>query len=388
MSEENACRRMLCVDDEPNVLEGLERTLVEHFDVWTALGGAAGLELLSGEGPFAVVVSDMRMPLMDGATFLSRVRETAPDTVRVLLTGQADVNAAIAAVNKGNIFRFLCKPCPQDVLLPSLEAAVEQYRLVTAERELLDETLKGAVKVLTDVLSLAAPVAFSRSDQIKACVAHMAERLGSEDRWKYEVAAMLSQIGCITLPPDTLDKVYAGQSITPDEQQMFDEHPEIGQRLLAHIPRLEPVAAMIRGQRDSDANSNPTERLGAEMLRIALAVDRLVAHGSTLQGAVGKLAMRGGYDKILLNTLRDFHGPKRSDIVKTVHVRELVSFMVLDEDVRAKNGNVIVSKGRELSAALIERLKNWQRGAGIIEPIRVRLPLGFERSRAFEGQSP
>ena len=374
MPETNGCRRILCVDDEHRVLEGLERTLFEHFEVSTASGGAAGLELLSGEGPFAVVVSDMRMPLMDGATFLSRVRETVPDTVRVLLTGQADVNAAIAAVNKGNIFRFLCKPCPPDVLLPSLEAAVEQYRLVTAERELLDNTLKGAVKVLTDVLSLASPMAFSRSDQIKACVAHMAERLGSEDRWKYELAAMLSQIGCIILPPDTLDKVYAGQSITPDEQQMFDEHPEIGQRLLAHIPRLEQVAAMIRGQRVIDDDSHPTERLGAEMLRIAIAVDRLVAGGSSLQGAVAKLAIGGGYDKLLLNTLRDFHGPKRSDIVRAVHVRELVSFMVLDEDVRAKNGNVVVSKGRVLSVALIERLTNWQRGAGIVEPIRVRMP--------------
>ena len=251
---------------------------------------------------------------------------------------------------------------------------MEQYRLVTAERDLLENTLKGAVKVLTEVLSLAAPMAFSRSDQIKACVAHMAERQGSGDRWKYEVAAMLSQIGCITLPPDTLDKVYAGQSITPDEQQMVDEHPEIGQRLLAHIPRMEPVAAMIRGQRGIDDDAPPTERLGAEMLRIALAVDQLVAGGSTLRGAVEKLATRGGYDKTLLDTLRNFHGPKRSDIVKTVHVRELVSFMILDEDVRAKNGNVVVSKGRELSAALIERLKNWQRGAGIVEPIRVRMP--------------
>ena len=211
------------------------------------------------------------------------------------------------------------------MLLPSLEAAVEQYRLVTAERELLEKTLKGAVKVLTDVLSLAAPVAFSRSDQIKAYVTHIAQRLDAEDRWKYELAAMLSQIGCITLPPDTLDKFYAGQSVTPDEQQMLDEHPEIGQRLLAHIPRLEPVAEMIRGQRNTNTDSNPTEQLGAEMLRIALAVDRLVAGGFSLQGAVEKLAMRGGHDKKLLATLRDFRGRKRSDVVKAVRVWELVS---------------------------------------------------------------
>ena len=131
-----------------------------------------------------------------------------------------------------------------------------------------------------------------------------------------------------------------------------------------------------------------TERVGAEMLRIAFAVDRLVADGSSLQGAAAKLAMGGAYDKTLLNTLCNFHGLKRSDIVRAVRVQELVSFMVLDEDVRARNGNVIVSKGRELSVALIERLKNWRRGVGIVEPIRVRIPAGLERSRTVTLTGP
>ena len=374
MPEVNGCSRVLCVDDEPNVLEGLERTLFEHFEVSTASSGARGLEAIASDGPFAVVVSDMRMPEMNGAAFLARVRQAAPDTVRVLLTGQADVNSAIAAVNEGNIFRFLCKPCPHDVLIRTLEGAVEQYRLITAERDLFENTLKGAVKVLTEVLSLAAPMAFSRADQLKALVTHMAERLGIKSLWRYEVAAMLSQIGCITLLPHTLAKVYAGQPVSPEEQEMLDGHPEVGHRLLAHIPRLDQVAMMIRGQNDPSAISDREGRLGAEMLHLALAVDHLVAAGSRVQDAVEELERHGGYEKRLLDALRDFRGAKRAEVVRSVHLRELRSFMILDEDARAKNGNVVMRKGQELNPALVERLQNWQRGIGMVEPIRVRMP--------------
>ena len=374
MPENDELPRVLLVDDEPNVLEGLERTLFGDYDVFTAESGAEGLETIEQEGPFSVVVSDMRMPEMNGAAFLARVHQTAPDTVRVLLTGQADMDSAIAAVNEGNIFRFLCKPCPQDLLFRSLEAAVKQYELTTAERDLLENTLKGAVKVLTEVLSLASPVAFSRSDQIKELVAHMAGRLELENRWSYEVAGMLSHIGCITLPPDTLERIYAGQAISDDEESMFADHPEVGHRLLVNIPRLDAVARMIRGQNDPATTTDEKERMGAEMLRVALAVDRLMAAGSGLRNAVNELRRLGGYDERLLAAVWDFRGEKPSEVVRALGVAELQSFMILDEDVFAKNGNVLVPKGRELSNVLVERLKNWGRGIGIVEPIRVRVP--------------
>ena len=153
--------RVLCVDDEPRVLEGLESNLAWHYDVHTAPGGIEGMEIVRSNGPFAVVISDMQMPGMDGATFLGKVRAESPDTTRILLTGYSDIDAAAAAVNKGSIFRFLNKPCGPDVLLPAVEEAAEQYRLVRGEKDLLENTLSGSIRVLTDVLSLAAPFAFS-----------------------------------------------------------------------------------------------------------------------------------------------------------------------------------------------------------------------------------
>jgi DNA-binding NtrC family response regulator len=103
--------KILCVDDEPRVLEGLALHLGRIFEMVTATSGREGLEVLAGQGPFTVVLSDMRMPGMDGAAFLSKVRQAAPDTTRMLLTGDTDLQAAIAAVNEGQIFRFLTKPC-------------------------------------------------------------------------------------------------------------------------------------------------------------------------------------------------------------------------------------------------------------------------------------
>src|SRR3990172_11193324 len=134
--------RVLFVDDEPQVLAGLMETLHRRFEVSTAESGREGLRMVTQSGPFTVVVSDFRMPEMDGAEFIARVRDVAPDSIRILLTGHASLEGAIRAVNQGCIFRLLTKPSPPAVLLQALEDAVEQARLVTADRELLETKLE------------------------------------------------------------------------------------------------------------------------------------------------------------------------------------------------------------------------------------------------------
>lgn len=138
--------RILCVDDEQNVLDGLTRTLRSHFVVETVTAGAQALEKIRTGEPFAVVVSDQRMPQMDGVRLLAHIRTVAPFTVRVLLTGQADMESAIAAVNEGNIFRFLTKPCSTEALLNALDACVEQYRLVISEKSCWRKPCAAALK--------------------------------------------------------------------------------------------------------------------------------------------------------------------------------------------------------------------------------------------------
>ena len=152
--------RVLLVDDEPAVLEGIQRLLRKQYDITLANGPQAALDAIDPARPFAVVVSDMRMPGMNGAQLLSRFYERTPDTVRMLLTGQADLDAAISAVNDGHLFRFLTKPCPHELFAPALAAAVEQHRLVTSERVLLEQTLLGTTRALTEMLSLLDPGTF------------------------------------------------------------------------------------------------------------------------------------------------------------------------------------------------------------------------------------
>src|ERR1035441_2693555 len=122
--------RVLCVDDEPAVLDSLRRQLYAEFAVVGAESGPEALALLRGDASFAVLVSDMRMPGMDGAAVLAQALSVRPDTVRILLTGQADMDDAIAAVNYGHVFRFLIKPCPRPVLVKALTDAVDQHRTI------------------------------------------------------------------------------------------------------------------------------------------------------------------------------------------------------------------------------------------------------------------
>jgi excisionase family DNA binding protein len=146
---------VLCVDDEPLVLEGLRDVLARNFDVRMARGGREALELLEQDrNGYAVVISDMRMPGMSGASFLREARHTAPLAVRMLLTGHADTGAAVRAVNDGQIFRFLTKPCPSDELNHACTAAARQHRQMTAERVLIEQTMDGSIKALTEALAL------------------------------------------------------------------------------------------------------------------------------------------------------------------------------------------------------------------------------------------
>ena len=129
--------KVLFVDDEIPVLEGYRRILYHEFPVTTAPGPEEGLAALRTNGPFAVVVSDMRMPGMNGADFLARVRRTSPNTVRMLLTGYSDLDAAITAVNQGNIFRYLTKPCEKNLLVEAIQSGIEVYRSTIAEKEVV-----------------------------------------------------------------------------------------------------------------------------------------------------------------------------------------------------------------------------------------------------------
>ena len=368
--------KILFVDDEPALLDALRRLLRGRFEVEVAEGGDAGLAALAARGPFAVVVSDLRMPEMNGIEFLGRTRELAPDTVRIMLTGHADLGAATSAVNEGNIYRFLTKPCPHESLVRALEDGLRQHRLIVAERQLLEQTLAGAVQVLTEVLSLVNPVAFGRAARIKPLVTHLARGLGLPDLWQYELAAMLSQIGCVALPAETLEKSFAGQPLAADEAESIRRHPRFGAGLLARIPRLERVATMVALQSEKGDESRPDDvHLGGEMLRLAIDFDDLIIRGEAPAAALTKIrAVSRPFPNRLLEALAGFELHRAEEVIRSVSLRELGLNMILDEEIRSASGVLLAPPGHRVTAVLLERLRVFARGVGLVEPFRVRVP--------------
>jgi len=182
---------------------------------------------------------------MNGVQFLARVRQAAPATIRMILTGGSDFDAALAAVNEGHVFRFLLKLSQPRDLAHAVTSGLVQYRLITAEKDLLENTLMGSIKVFTDILSAVNPEAFGKSIRIARGMKHLVEKFHLPSSWCFEAAAMLSQIGCIMLDQDLIPAAYVDTHLSAQKPALFESHPGVAQKLLAKVRRLEPVAWMI-----------------------------------------------------------------------------------------------------------------------------------------------
>ncbi len=372
--------KILCVDDEPNVLEAYQRTLHKRFTMDVAEGGEEALRRIAQQGPYAVIVADMRMPGMNGVELLTQVKQIAPLTVRIMLTGNADQQTAIQAINEGEIFRFLSKPCTPEDLAKALEAGIAQYRLQTAERDLLTQTLSSAIKVLVDILSLLKPQAFGRASEVRRLVRQICQQLQVENSWAVEIAAALSQIGCIIVSEKVLTKVYRGEVLNSEELQEYHQHPKIGFELIRNIPRLEQVAEIIGYQEKlyngkgfpEDYRSGEEIPMGARILKIALDWTALVAAGLNPEMAFVHIRQRHGwYDPKVVQALKRALELSEEYSVHEVRVHELADGMILAEDVHSSHGTLLCPKGQEITPAVRYRLRNYVINVGIQGSIRV-----------------
>lgn len=247
MSAVGLFKKVLLVDDDENILQGYLRNLRKGFAVQVATSGDEAIRLLDAQGPFALLVADMRMPGMSGLELLEAAARKWPRMVRIMLTGNADQRTAVEAVNHGQVFRFLTKPCPPEELALAIEAGLRQHHLQEAERELLEKTLTGSIQVLTDLLALVDPTSFGWSQVVKDRARLLAQHLGHGDVWSLEVAALLAPIGRLALPQEVAGAGHSA-ALPPKEQEMLRRVPEVGAQLLAAIPRLEDAVEIIRYQ--------------------------------------------------------------------------------------------------------------------------------------------
>jgi CheY-like chemotaxis protein len=374
--------KVLFVDDNTNLLTAIQRNLRKQFDIVIASSPAQALDLLRCESPFSVIVSDLRMPHISGVELSSRTAVEWPDTVRILLTGEADTKAAIAAVNEGHVYRFLTKPFPLPALAQVLTAALAQYRLITTEKVLLEKTLSGSVKVLTEVLCLTHPLAFSRASRIRDIVKQLLVRTGLSDCWEFEMAAMLSQIGCISLSIDILQKLNDGAELSPAESALYKSHPATGCRLLENIPRLETVARIIEKQEEFINPLLPGQPLGeadrvllgTHLLKLSLALDHFTSRGLTRSAALAQLQTGNHvYPPELLKALAALESVDLAMESRAVRFKELTTGMVLKTDIVTKDGSLLLAKGHTLTSTILECLERYFTAQGIQEPIGVLL---------------
>lgn len=376
--------RILLVDDEERVLEAYARMLRGRYSLDTASGGEFALKAMAEQGPYAVVVSDMRMPGMDGVAFLSRAQTEHPDTIRIMLTGNADQETAIEAVNQGAIFRFLTKPCDSDLLKRTLEQAVRQYQLITAERSLVEDTLKGALRMLVELLSCLDPISFGRAQTMAEQAEAIGRELGMENPWVLGIASILSQIGILTVPEGVATKINSGTFLNSQERELANRIPEIGADLIRHIPRLEEVAeAVLYMHKNLNGTGYPPiDRkgqdipLGGRILRVVWDYEREQAKFGNPLATLREMGTRTTwYDQDVLRAFQqclERHGvdaPAAPAIQIGLH--ELRVGQHLLAGIETMDGLLVVPAGATIGLAHLQKLRNFSRLMGIREPILV-----------------
>lgn len=383
--------RILFVDDEPNVLSAIQRQLRRDFNLVMATSGAEAAQLSESHKDIAVVVCDMRMPGMDGVSTLEAVERTNPDMVRIMLTGNADQETAISAINRGKIFRFLNKPCGEEDLRRALHDALRQHQMVTAEKNLLNQTLTGSVRMLVDVLSLSVPEAFGRSARARNWVKPLAQHLKLTNRWEIEIAAMLAPIGLVAVPPEILEKAFAGRKpLTTAEQEMLDRAPETGRKLIAHIPRLKNVSEFVYLQDrcyagtgfPSDGPTDTDIPMGARVIKVLKDLAALCADDTPTTEAISRLIGRkNDYDPDVLDAVRQLWGwgvDGRAATVKpqsdkrAINLNAMLPNDLLLSPITFKSGKLLLSSGVRVTAAQIERLRNLRTLEPVCEPIEIQ----------------
>ncbi|NNL57722.1 MAG: response regulator [Pseudomonadales bacterium] len=371
--------RILFVDDEPKILEAYRRTLRKSFTVVPAESGKQALELMASEGPFPVVVSDMQMPEMNGVELLTKIKELYPNTIRMMLTGNADQQTAVDAINTSDVFCFLNKPCPPDKMTEKIKAALKQFDLQHAEKELLDGTVRGSISALGEILSIARPRVFGRITQIKSLAARCAEQMQLDNVWEVESTALLSQIGLVSLPETVLEKIFAGETLCEAGQAQFERHPEVAAQLISQIPRMDSIADAIRcqfldysGRSDFSGEARSKIPVAARIVRAVSDLIAAMSPGVDPKSLLAKMAAKpGAYDPKVLAALEVVLVNYACGNIIEIDIGQLLPGTVLAQDIVTNSGALLIEQGQEVCPSMVARLVNFCQSGEISDRVKV-----------------
>jgi response regulator RpfG family c-di-GMP phosphodiesterase len=373
---------VLLVDDNEEILNSYRRYFYRSIPVDTESNPLEALVRLKKTN-YKVVLSDLKMPQLDGIQFLSKAKEISPDTTRIMITGYADVNVAITAVNEGQVFRFLTKPSPPELIEKAIKAGIEFYDLRTAERVLLEQTLNGSISTLVEILSIVNPTAFSRTARIKKLVHTIVQAQGITPTWQFELAAMLSQIGYVTIPSNLLEKINRNEVLTDHEKAIIANHPQTAKKLLEKIPRLETIIPMICNQskpydsypEGSENGPMGVTNYGSQLLKVVIDYDTLAETGQEPGDILSVMITRSGfYNPRILRVLVDVTPSLPSMDRREVRVSELEYGMIIDDDIKTHEGLLLLRRGQEITETVLTRLHNISNYSKIREPFIVLIP--------------
>lgn len=419
---------ILLVDDEENILNALNRTLrKEGYRILTATSGRTGVSIVEKER-IALVLSDHRMPEMDGVEFLSEVKKRSPDTVRMMLTGYADMQAVLAAINRGEVYRFTTKPWNDEELRLILRDGIRQYEMIqqlwdlqeltqrqnlmlkdlntSLERKVSERTEEVGrlyadlernffdfVRVFTGLLELKSPYLGGRSKRVAALARRLAERMAlpSDEVLNIEIASLLQDIGTLGFPDKILKKRES--DLDTVEKALIQQHPILGQSALIHIEKLKPACLLIRHHHERYDGLGFPDNLrgekiptGSRVIAIAGFFDELVnplevEERYSVNRALDVLETERGrkFDPGLVTRFIDLlqeerHEGIEADVIE-IDISELKEGMVLASDIRTKRGLLLIAKGEKVQPAHIEKIGKFHHIDPVVARIAVRYTL-------------
>ncbi|SDT43888.1 response regulator [Actinoplanes derwentensis] len=365
---------LLLVDDEESVLDSLSMQLGRDHRLLLAANADEALQLLADDGSVAAVISDMRMPGMDGIELLGRIQDDYPDVMRILHTGFGDMKTAIAAINSGGVYRYVPKPATREDILDVVHSAVSKHDHVMAERDMVDTTLRTSLHALFGILEMSSPLGFARAGRIRGLVAELTDALELDGLWELEAATMASQLGAVTLPAEVMKKLCDGNTLNPDEQALVRGMRSMVLPLIKEIPMMENVVSIVRGLAGEAPPPGGWSGLveGAiSVIRTAIEFETVFARTHDAGVAIAFLDQHGGLAPHVLYALRLVKGVEISarNTTRACAIADLQIGMRLASDVTAINGLVLIGRGTVVTEVMLDRLANFSRVVGLVEPV-------------------
>ncbi len=377
--------KVLMVDDNPKVLAVYERQFSSVIDVKFAESAQKALELFESEGNFSLLVTDYQLPEMTGLELIHKVREISPSTVTMVLTGYADLDLAMKAINECRVFKFLAKPCNTKVLAAAMiDGLRESRRLAITDQQNLDGILTGTIQILTEMIMVANEKSFRKGRRVQHYAKELAKFLGIDDHVSFETAALFSLLGHIGFSDELNEKLASKAPLNEYEAQLISSAPETAENLLSHIPKFAPIAKIVRySNKNFDGSGFPIDDVKGESIpfesRVLKILYDIVHLADTYDdfSSIHELLRQNPekYDSQLLEEVfrgLDKLGLKSSEVarvVRKVNISEFKMGDILLSDVETIEGKLLFSSGKIVTKEIMKKLYQFANVTPVKEPI-------------------